>query len=405
MGRAGSPGPAGAAVKDDTPFILECPSCHTRYEIPVAIPEDGRKVRCANCTHVWMAQPEDAVRLGEALASEAGDQAQEVIFREGRSDLEPQAAETEPGGEAADEAAQETAFGEAASPETIPEPEGAVPDEPQSFAAAVAEAEAEAAAGKDGGTQSGAAGEDGASQDEIDDIFADAVAGEAAGDEEFKADEPADDGETSRRAEDAASAAAAVLASAAPAGGDGERDEVAAFYDEPVEANPGPTPERVPPPPPVPPKPRPKRKGLPAGVGAGWAALLLAVAGLCALAVHQRAEVVKLMPGTARLFEAVGLPVNIRGLDFRGVAYSWETDGGQVVLEVHGDIVNITSGDLAVPPLVLALRDENETEVYHWEEEVMSEPLGAGDSATFAVRIPTPPKSIKSVQVRFARER
>lgn len=38
-------------------MILECPNCETCYETPAVLPEEGRKVKCARCSHVWHAMP------------------------------------------------------------------------------------------------------------------------------------------------------------------------------------------------------------------------------------------------------------------------------------------------------------------------------------------------------------
>lgn len=382
-------------MKDDTPFILECPGCHTRYEIPVSIPEGGRKVRCAGCSHIWVARPGDEFRLGEPEPFPEGA-GHDVVFRD--QDRMARAGEAAGGDEAA--------FGEAAVPEAGPEPQGSAPRdaEPDAFAAALAEAESEVA------------DETGASETESDgslpgeeDFAETALEAEDAGfepDPVLDETEPVDAGagaENEAGSEAALEPDVSQATDAAPLNDLDAGDEVEVFYGDPAEA------------PALPEDPSPsgkveigkarRRRAFPGRVAAGWLGLLAAVAGLGALAVGQRAEVVRMLPGTAWAFEAAGMPVNVRGLDFRDVAYSWETDAGQVVLEVHGDIVNITSADLAVPSLVLGLRDETEKEVYQWEEEVMGGSLAAGDSATFAIRIPTPPKSVKSVQVRFAKAR
>lgn len=45
-------------------MILSCPNCQTRFHLDVAaLGDTGRNVRCANCRHVWFAEPpEDAPR-------------------------------------------------------------------------------------------------------------------------------------------------------------------------------------------------------------------------------------------------------------------------------------------------------------------------------------------------------
>lgn len=139
------------------------------------------------------------------------------------------------------------------------------------------------------------------------------------------------------------------------------------------------------------------------GIALGWVALALAVICIGYAALAQRVTVVRLLPGSAWVYDRLGLPVNVRGLDFQRVAYSWETDAGRVVLEVHGDIVNRTGESLRVPTVVFALRDDRQAEIYQWTEDVLTAPLAAGEKATFVTRIPTPPKSVASVQVRFAK--
>ncbi|RME99843.1 MAG: DUF3426 domain-containing protein, partial [Alphaproteobacteria bacterium] len=148
-----------------------------------------------------------------------------------------------------------------------------------------------------------------------------------------------------------------------------------------------------------------RRVRLPGAVALGWGALCLALFALGFGAISQRVAVVRALPGTAPLYRMLGYEVNVRGLEFRDVAYNWENNLGRLELEVHGDIVNITDTPKKVPRLVFGLRDEKGVEVYQWAEEVIKEPLPPGKGATFAARIPSPPKSIKSVQVRFERER
>ncbi|MEM8744308.1 MAG: DUF3426 domain-containing protein, partial [Pseudomonadota bacterium] len=137
----------------------------------------------------------------------------------------------------------------------------------------------------------------------------------------------------------------------------------------------------------------------------GWAALALFVAALGAYAYFQRTDVVQALPGTAPVYERFGLPVNVRGLEFDKVAYSWETSGGQQVLEVHGEILNVTSEPLKVPTVVFGLRTKEKVEVYQWAADVRSELLPANQRTAFSAQIPTPPKSIRDVLVRFAKVR
>ena len=47
-------------------MIIECPACHTRYDIKAELPQEGRSVRCSKCNTVWRAMPEIAEPPGAA---------------------------------------------------------------------------------------------------------------------------------------------------------------------------------------------------------------------------------------------------------------------------------------------------------------------------------------------------
>ncbi len=141
------------------------------------------------------------------------------------------------------------------------------------------------------------------------------------------------------------------------------------------------------------------------GVTLGWIALVLLFAGISYSAYEGRVSVVRAIPGTAWAYEKLGIPVNVRGLGFGPVAYHWAVEAGRPVLEVEGEIRNLTNATLTVPTVVFALRNSVDVEVYQWAADIREDPLPGGERTLFLARIPSPPKSIGSVQVRFARSR
>jgi predicted Zn finger-like uncharacterized protein len=421
-------------VKDDTSFILECPQCFTRYELPVAIPEHGRKVRCARCAHVWLARPGDTVPAWD-------DDDQDIIFREQEPDaVEPSAtppreagvsvsgqaaaqspadadggAQSGPADEDITDAGETAAAEEAVS--VVPEAGEAESDTAAREARAPSDTGAgfdeEAAAGAAPETDAGAAelavaaaetdtemdfaeGRDFAAEEAVADDGLDAAfEPEAPHERQAHADEsrPGEDGQDQNTGTEAAAEEDENVENEDAA------DTVAAFYgDEPEDDDPAGEAEtqRIA-------AEAKRRLPVSAGVVAGWGMICLILFGLGVLAVAQRASIIRTMPASAWAYETFGMPVNVRGLDFRDVAYSWETEAGQVVLAVHGDIVNITQKTVEVPAVMLSLRDGSETEIYRWEDMVVEEPLAPDASATFAVRIPAPPEATESVKVHFAR--
>jgi hypothetical protein len=144
-----------------------------------------------------------------------------------------------------------------------------------------------------------------------------------------------------------------------------------------------------------------RKRKLPPPVAIGWGALALLLIMLAALVAMAPRTVVSLLPGSARLYAMMGMPVNTRGLAIENVRSAWDVAGGERVLQVDGDIVNLTSGELSVPAVVISLQDPSGKELSQFTTNVLS--LGAGAKSPFTVQIPSPPENVSSLKVRFAK--
>jgi predicted Zn finger-like uncharacterized protein len=128
------------------------------------------------------------------------------------------------------------------------------------------------------------------------------------------------------------------------------------------------------------------------------AALLVLVGG----ALAGREAVVRRLPQAARLYAAIGLPVNLRGLALAEVT-AYQTPGAEGgVLVVEGDVVNPTRRGVAVPGILVEVRDERDVPVYRWTAEAPRESLEPAESARFRARLAAPPAEGRRVLVRFA---
>ncbi len=139
-------------------------------------------------------------------------------------------------------------------------------------------------------------------------------------------------------------------------------------------------------------------------VALGWLFLLGGIAALGAASWLNPNEFVRLFPGTAGIYAAAGKHINIRGLDFVRVRYKWIDERGQPKLVVGGVIKNVTNQARPVPSLVFVLFDTEDREIYKWAAEIRNTPLPGGKSTRFAERVPAPPKLVRRLEVRFARE-
>jgi predicted Zn finger-like uncharacterized protein len=84
-------------------------------------------------------------------------------------------------------------------------------------------------------------------------------------------------------------------------------------------------------------------------VAAGWAGLIAVVLLIAVSAVRYRQDIAVIWPQSAGVYSSLGLPVNASGIDFRQVDYRRETEDGQIVLVVSGQIVNLGRRVLPVP--------------------------------------------------------
>jgi len=336
--------------------LIICPTCETRYETAAVFPPEGRKVRCSKCGHVWQAkavtQPEGAA-TGLKVVSKAPGPA---------TPLPPP---TPPKAKA--------------KPKPVNNAMGG-------FAGGAAAAKAEPSLAERA-----------------------AAAAQVQPDADFGSDEDLA-AQVERMNAEAAMAAEGVLPDEKPSGG----GIFARLKSKraPAPAKP-PEPPEEPPPPRVPPS-EAELAALAAGepppaearsrvVAMGWLALIVFVALILGILVFAKGTVLSVLPGAQRLYGMFGGSSATSGLTFEGVRYGWANEGDQTVLEIQGDVVNSSASPVAVPQVVIALRDENGNEISEWTTDTGSVELAAGEHAAFVRQIPSPPSNVRSVKVRFAK--
>jgi hypothetical protein len=119
-------------------------------------------------------------------------------------------------------------------------------------------------------------------------------------------------------------------------------------------------------------------------------------------AIGLREPAVRAVPPLARAYAAIGLPVNLRGLEIRGLKSSLSQDASGRVLAVEGEIVNIRPRAIAVPEVRIAVVGADGHEIYTWTTAVPKARLAEGETIDFRARLTTPPKDAHAVLVRFA---
>ncbi len=363
--------------------LIICPNCDTLYETKAVFLPEGRKVRCSKCSFVWQAQP---VTMPEPAVKMPAPPPPPQPAPAARP---PQPPPSPPPAPAVNVGMR--GFAGIAAP--TPEPPRYTPPPAEAdLAAQVAQINADAMAEapvalpppeKRGGIFSRLSRRSAAPPPPPpppDDIaMGDAAMGDAALSEPGLAAPPMMDASMGDGMADAS-----MDAGLGDAGLDAELGIDPALVAQALPEERGPS-------------------RIPSVVTIGWLLLAIIVGGVVGTLALAPSAVMSVLPGAARLYALFGVPVGAHGLAFEGVRYGWTSDGGQTVLEVQGDVVNLTSGSVDVPTVVIALRDESGEEISEWTTEIGEDELAAGEHAPFLRQIPAPPSNVRSVKVRFAK--
>jgi len=129
--------------------------------------------------------------------------------------------------------------------------------------------------------------------------------------------------------------------------------------------------------------------------GIGLVLLTMAVIGL-------RSEIVRIFPRTASIYAALGLPVNLRGLQLEHFHTVTTGAGFRTTLGIEGEIENLRSHMVQIPPIELAIRDAQGRILYSWQVPAPKQRLGPHESFAFRAKLAAPPAGGKDVLIRFA---
>jgi predicted Zn finger-like uncharacterized protein len=330
-------------------MLIVCPNCATSYQVePPSLGPGGRSVRCARCQNQWFATAPTVV---PALASVDDLDVVDNGPRIPSFDALPPPVETEPAPE----------WGE---PESAEENPGVVAEE-ASAALMIAEDLGPEAASTDGIDLRGLSAEIEVEREEQT-AAADQVLAEITGD-----DAPS---LVPSQGPDSAATVSAL--------GAGEDIESVAAR-------------------------RARREALYRGRWAvpGLPAIILALVAVNAALIGWRSDMVRLLPQTASLYAAIGMPVNLRGLAFENIKIGKDVHDGVAVLVVEGSIVNVTARPAEVPRLRMSVRNESKNEIYTWTTLPTRSILGPGETLPFRSRLASPPAEARDVLLRFFNRR
>ena len=130
--------------------------------------------------------------------------------------------------------------------------------------------------------------------------------------------------------------------------------------------------------------------------------LALALVGVAAGFYFGRVPVVARFPAMAGVYEAVGLKVNVVGLEFSNVTTLRTLRDGKEMLIVSAQILGVEAQPAPVPPVVVTLIDSHGQGVYEWSVTPAVRDLMGGERATFDTQLILPPGDASRVRLSFA---
>ena len=132
-----------------------------------------------------------------------------------------------------------------------------------------------------------------------------------------------------------------------------------------------------------------------------WLVTAIIFFSLGALAIIFRNEVVQSWPESASIYRFAGIEVNRFGLDFSVIDASRTFDGTTPVLNVTGEIVNISKRARNTPKVRVGLRDEYQREVAFMLADVEPHRIASGETGHFTAILEDPPVEAFDLELSF----
>jgi len=148
---------------------------------------------------------------------------------------------------------------------------------------------------------------------------------------------------------------------------------------------------------------KPKKKRSWAWVG--WALLFAVVGGIGYGGYEKRIELVAFYPPLAKLYQMVGIPVDAAdwiGLELHNLKSSTILEGGQTKIAVSGDVVNVGETERILPPLRIAMRGANGSDLGALLVKLEQSTIAGTERLSFDLRLPAPKDEVVDLEVAFS---
>jgi predicted Zn finger-like uncharacterized protein len=136
---------------------------------------------------------------------------------------------------------------------------------------------------------------------------------------------------------------------------------------------------------------------------AAWAVFVSVLSGVTLALVSFRQDIMTALPGTTSLYRTIGFDIAHVGVDFADVRYRWATSGGTPMIEVTGQVVNVTGHTVQVPLVLVNVRDSGGGDSVRATASVQTKELAPRESASFSLEFVSPPENVTQIELEFDR--
>jgi hypothetical protein len=145
----------------------------------------------------------------------------------------------------------------------------------------------------------------------------------------------------------------------------------------------------------------PAQSGGGLAVVAAWAVFVSVISGVMLALISFRNDIMTALPGTADLYQTLGFEVVHSGVDFADVSYRWRTADGKPMIEVTGQVVNMTGRTVTVPRVLVNVRDAGGGDAVKATANVPTQELAPHERASFSLEFLSPPADVAQIELEF----
>lgn len=118
-----------------------------------------------------------------------------------------------------------------------------------------------------------------------------------------------------------------------------------------------------------------------------------------------RTQIVRAFPDLAGAYAALGLGVNIVGLEFRDVKTLVSLRKGAEVMQVDARIYSVAAGTVPVPPVLVTLLNAENLPLYEWSVTPDVRELTPGEIIDLTTQVTSPPPGATRIRLTFTNGR